>query len=138
MSTVMKDYEAPTGIISYFLAARRMRRERLAIEKIRDGNDEELKDILISIVAIEMNGNPETAVGFGSSHAEDYYRRHYESLERSLREVLLPWQDPELGKKRRKLLRRAGYVIYLCGEDNPAIATIGVRAGSTNVFARQL
>jgi len=123
----------PTGLIGYFLAAQQMRRERLTIEKIRDGDDPDLQDLLVSIVTLELNDVTDNVQHIRKNHID----MHRDNLESRLREVLVTPGNPALGKKRRKLLRRAGYDVYICGEEDPAIATIGVRVGDSNFFAPQ-
>lgn len=115
----------PKTVIGYFMATINIRRQRVTIEKIMDGDDEDLIDLLRSIVFIEMNPNHKDISNL------------VKKMETDLRPVLLTPESPRLGRRRRKLIDRAGYKVVSCAEDDPAIGTIGVKISDTTYFATQ-
>lgn len=117
--------QEPKTVLGYFLEARRMRRERLAIDAIMSGGDRDLQDILRMAVQIEMRPPGMTS--------QELIRQ----LERTLRGVLLPPDNVKLGKSRRKMLAKAGYEVVSCAEEEPNIATVGVTVNGSTIFAPQ-
>lgn len=118
----------PYTVFGYLKRAYQYSKMRRTIEKIRDGEDEPLKALLVDIVGVELHNNVD----------DNSTSTYYQSLKSNLRQVLITPNEPEVGKRRCKLLRKAGYPILMCGEDDYATATVGVQINDRTVFATQL
>lgn len=119
----------PKGILGMLVASFRMSRQRKAFEQIKDGDDDPLLEITKAILMID--GADELSRICDCSVVNQKERW----LEKNLRPLLLT-PDSTLGHRRRKLLKQAGFKIYLCNEDDYDTATIGLRGENATVFAK--
>jgi hypothetical protein len=113
------------GVIGYFIDTMKVRRQANTLQEISEGEDEDLLKVLRGLIAIEQYDYPKN-----NPWAEPMIRW----LEVHLREVLIT-PSSELGKHRRRMLRKAGYDVYLCGEEDYKTCTVGVRCENHTVFA---